>query len=89
MGLKRSGHVVANSSLSLEELKGERWTCEDRLLANAEPDGSINHGCYLKNRGNADCSLCGFTAHNEMSLAFNSRWESIRTGARIFFGEPR
>lgn len=89
MSMKRSGDPVANSFRSLEELKQERWTCEDRLLANAEPDGSINHGCYLKNRGNADCTLCGFAAHNEMSLAFKSQWESIFTGAKIFFGYPR
>jgi Fe-coproporphyrin III synthase len=89
MSMKRSGVPVANSFRSLEDLKQERWTCENRLLANAEPDGSINHGCYLQNRGNADCSLCGFAAHNEMSLAFRSQWESISTGARIFFGCPR
>ena len=83
--LKRQGYPVANSVRSLNELKQERWTCEDRLLANAEPDGSITQGCYLKNRGVADCSRCGFTAHNEMSLAFKGHVEAIRTGVRIFF----
>ncbi len=83
--LKRSGYPVANSVSSLQELKNERWTCEDGLLANAEPDGSIYHGCYLKNRGIAECSYCGFTAHNEISLAFKMKWESIRTGMNIFF----
>ncbi len=83
--LKRSGYPVANSVSSLQELKKERWTCEDGLLANAEPDGSIYHGCYLKNRGIAECSYCGFAAHNEMSLAFKMKWESIRTGMKIFF----
>jgi sulfatase maturation enzyme AslB (radical SAM superfamily) len=83
--MKMEGYPVANSFLSLEHLKKERWTCEDKLLANAEPDGTILHGCYLKNRGTSDCSLCGFSAHNEMSLAFKGRLEAIRTGVNIFF----
>ncbi len=83
--LKRLGYPVANSVRSLQELKLERWTCEDGLLANAEPDGTIHPGCYLKNRGIAECSFCGFAAHNEMSLAFKMKWESIRTGMKIFF----
>lgn len=85
MRLKRAGFPVANSFLSLGEMKKSRWTCEDRLLANAEPDGTVLHGCYLKNRGKSECSLCGFTAHNEMSLAFAGRAESILTGMKIFF----
>ncbi len=88
MRLKSAGFPVANSFLSLEDMKKSRWTCEDRLLANAEPDGTILHGCYLKNRGKSDCSLCGFTAHNEMSLAFAGRAESILAGMRIFFSSP-
>ena len=83
--LKRLGYPVANSVRSLQELKLERWTCEDGLLANAEPDGTIHHGCYLKNRGIAECSFCGFAAHNEMSLAFKMKWQSVRTGMKIFF----
>jgi len=83
--LKQHGYPVANSTGSLLEMKRTVWTCEDRLLANAEPDGTIRRGCYLKNRGESVCSLCGFTAHNEMTLAFRGRWESIRTGLEIFF----
>lgn len=83
--LKQEGYPVANSLRSLEELKRPFWTCEDRLLANAEPDGTILHGCYLKNRGPSDCSHCGFSAHNEMSLAFRGQWESVVTGLRTFF----
>jgi hypothetical protein len=88
ISLKQLGYPVANSFNSLRELKNERWTCKDGLLANAEPDGTILHGCYLKNRGTSDCSLCGFTAHNEMSLAFKGGLQSILTGARIFFSGP-
>jgi len=84
--LKHLGYPVANSVGSLQEMKKDRWTCEDRLLANAEPDGTIHQGCYLKNRGPAVCSLCGFTAHNEMSLAFKRKWQSVQAGTRIFFG---
>jgi MoaA/NifB/PqqE/SkfB family radical SAM enzyme len=83
--MKKAGYPVANSSTSLKQLRERRWTCEDRLLANAEPDGTILHGCYLKNRGPSECSLCGFTAHNEISLAFKGYWDSIRSGVRIFF----
>lgn len=83
--LKREGYPVANSFASLQELKKELWTCEDKLLANAEPDGIVLHGCYLKNRGPSQCNYCGFSAHNEMSLAFRGGLESIMTGVRIFF----
>lgn len=83
--LKNEGYPVANSFASLVDLKKERWTCEEGLLANAEPDGSIFHGCYLKNRGPSQCSLCGFSAHNEMSLAFRGGFQSILTGLRTFF----
>jgi Fe-coproporphyrin III synthase len=86
MQLKKLGYPVANSFRSLRELQKERWSCEDRLLANAEPDGTITQGCYLKNRGKTDCSLCGFTAHNEMTLAFRGSVQAISTGLRIFFG---
>ncbi|MDQ7781880.1 MAG: radical SAM protein [Desulfomonilaceae bacterium] len=83
--LKSRGYPVANSFNSLKELKQTPWTCEDRLLANVEPDGTILHGCYLKNRGPAVCSLCGFSAHNEMSLAFKGQWQSIAVGMKTFF----
>lgn len=83
--LKRDGYPVANSYSSLNDLKKTRWTCYDGLLANAEPDGLISRGCYLQNRGPSECERCGFTAHNEISLAFNGNLESIMTGLRIFF----
>jgi len=83
--LKLRGFPVANSFASLNDMKQVPWTCRDKLLANAEPDGTILHGCYLKNRGTSNCLLCGFSAHNEMSLAFEGCLDSIRTGLRIFF----
>ncbi|MBI5252184.1 MAG: radical SAM protein [Desulfomonile tiedjei] len=85
--LKGLGYPVANSYRSLRELKQEKWTCQDKLLANAEPDGTVLHGCYLKNRGPQECGCCGFAAHNEMTLAFNGNLESILAGMKIFFGK--
>ena len=83
--LKRAGYPVANSILSLSQMEQDRWACDDTLLANAEPDGTILHGCYLKNRAESNCAHCGFTAHNEMTLAFQGRLQSILTGLKIFF----
>jgi hypothetical protein len=85
--LKEAGYPVTNSFDSLNDLKRVPWTCEDKLLANAEPDGTILHGCYLKNRGPSQCRLCGFSAHNEMSLAFKGSVQSILTGLKVFFQE--
>jgi MoaA/NifB/PqqE/SkfB family radical SAM enzyme len=88
MMMKRLGYPIMNSFASLEELKRETWSCEEGFLANAEPDGTILHGCYLKNRGPSECSMCGFAAHNEMTLAFRGNLESIVTGMKVFFGNP-
>ncbi len=85
MALKRAGYPVANSEASLNELKRSRWTCDDKLLVNADPDGSVQWGCYLKNRGPSECSRCGFTAHNEISLAFRGNIQAISAGLKIFF----
>jgi len=84
--MKKAGYPVANTLGSLEQLRNAGWYCEDRLLANAEPDGTISHGCYLKNRGPTQCELCGFSAHNEMTLAFRGKSASIRAGLHTFFG---
>lgn len=86
--LKKLGYPVANSVQSLNELQRPGWTCEDRLLANAEPEGTVTDGCYLKNRGTSECALCGFSAHNEMSLAFRGSVPAIFSGIKIFFGDP-
>lgn len=83
--LKRDGYPVANSFSSLNDMKKTKWTCYDGLLANAEPDGRISCGCYLNNRGPSKCERCGFSAHNEISLAFRGNIESIVTGLKIFF----
>jgi Fe-coproporphyrin III synthase len=84
--LKERGFPIANSYTSLHQMKLERWLCADEFLVNVDPDGTISRGCYLKNRGVADCSKCGFTAHNEMSLAFKFNAGSIICGMKTFFG---
>ncbi len=84
ISLKASGFPVAVSRRCLEALKENTWACRDFLLANVEPDGSINLGCYVKNRGHRDCRACGFAAHTEISLAFDLNLESILAGWRMF-----
>jgi len=60
------------------------WHCRDWLLANVDPDGSMHTGCYVKNRGEIDCSECGFTPVAEASGAFDLRPGSILAGWRLF-----
>ncbi len=84
ISLKSDGYPVAVSYSCLEALKRNTWKCHDFLLANVEPDGIINRGCYVKNRGNVDCAKCGFAAHTEISLAFDLNPGSILAGWRIF-----
>ena len=87
--LKKEGYPVTDSYLCLESLKNNSWHCQDWMLANAEPDGSINLGCYVKGRGAVQCRMCGFAAHTEISLAYNWHIESILAGRKIFrYGKP-
>lgn len=83
--MKLRGYPIVNTVSSLTALKQARWPCESLLLANADPDGTVSYGCYLKNRGPSVCELCGFTAHSEMTLAFRGNLQSIRAGIRTFF----
>jgi len=83
--LKRTGFPVLNSFAALQALKRNTWRCDDRLIDNANPDGSITQGCYLKNRADIDCSKCGFSPHTEISLACQVNLQSILAGHRIFF----
>ncbi len=83
--LKRAGFPVLNSIAALQALKRNTWRCDDRLIDNANPDGTITQGCYLKNRADIDCSKCGFSPHTEISLACQMNLQSILAGQRIFF----
>jgi len=84
MNLKRNGYSVIDSYVTLEALKENRWRCHSWLIANAEPDGSINYGCYLRNRADVSCAKCGFAAHTEISKAYDWHWQAIQAGSKIF-----
>jgi hypothetical protein len=83
--LKRSGIRILNSIAALQALKRNRWTCRDSLVDNANPDGTLHQGCYLKGRADIDCSRCGFSPHTEISLAFRGNPQAILAGFKIFF----
>lgn len=85
ISLKREGYKISDSVLALELLKNNKWSCEPWMIANVEPDGTYNHGCYLKNRIEVDnpCGLCGFAAHTEISLAYQLHWQAITAGKEI------
>jgi Fe-coproporphyrin III synthase len=84
IALKKSGFRVLNSISSLTALKRNTWRCRDWLLDNANPDGSLSQGCYLKGRADIDCSRCGFSPHTEISLAFQGDLRAIKAGFDIF-----
>lgn len=85
IGLKKEGYPLTDSLLALKSLKDNKWRCEPWMIANVEPDGTFNQGCYLKNRTPDDnpCALCGFAAHTEISLAYQLHWEAIMAGKDI------
>ncbi|MDO9086106.1 MAG: hypothetical protein Q7U53_07865 [Anaerolineaceae bacterium] len=85
ISMKREGYPILNSFAALKALKRNTWRCDDRLVDNANPDGSINQGCYLKNRADIDCEKCGFSPHTEISLACQANLQSILAGHKIFF----
>lgn len=82
--LKHSGIHVLNSIPALRALERNHWTCRDYLLDNANPDESIQQGCYLKGRTDIDCSLCGFSPHTEISLASFGNLRAIISGMKVF-----
>ncbi len=85
IGLKREGVKIVNSMPALRALMANTWTCRDWLMDNANPDGSLNHGCYLKGRADIDCARCGFSPHTEISLAFGGNLSAVQAGLRVFF----
>lgn len=84
IAMKREGFPVADSEGTLVAMKDNSWRCQDWMLENADPDGTVAQGCYLRNRGTADCRKCGFAAHAEISRAFDLSPSAILTGMRIF-----
>jgi len=83
--LKQDGYPITDSVPALNALKDNKWRCEPWMIANVEPDGTFNQGCYLQHRTPDDnpCSLCGFAAHTEISLAYQLHWEAIMAGKKI------
>ena len=84
MAIKREGYPVLNSTPSLHALQGNRWKCHSWLVDCANPDGTINQGCYLQGRAKADCRICGFSPYTEISLAFRGNPLAILAGMKIF-----
>lgn len=82
--LKREGVRILNSTAALQALKRNTWTCRDTLVDNANPDGSLQQGCYLKGRADIDCSRCGFSPHTEISLACRGVPGAVLAGLKIF-----
>ena len=85
--LKKEGHKLLDSFSCFQKMKTNRWKCRDFLVASVEPGGQITHGCYLKNRVDAiSCADCGFSAHCEISLAYDLDPGAINAAKSIFWG---
>ena len=82
--LKSEGYPIEVSYNCMEALKTNSWKCRPWMIANVDPDGRLTHGCYIKNRGDVSCGKCGFSAHTEISLAYNGSLESFALGNRVF-----
>jgi len=82
--LKKKGYPIVDSYDCLLAMKDNSWVCHDWMLVNANPDGVITQGCYLKTRGEIDCKKCGFAAHVEISKAYDLSIASINVGRKIF-----
>ncbi len=84
LALKEQGYPILASRRAIEALRDNSWRCHDWLIASANPDGTIQTGCYLKGRDRIMCDKCGFAAHTEISLAFDLVPEAIAVGHRVF-----
>lgn len=82
--LKREGYPIMDTYKTLEAMKDNSWRCHDWMIANANPDGTITKGCYIKDRGEINCKYCGFAAHTELSLAYDFYLPAINMGRKIF-----
>jgi len=84
IALKRKGYPLFNSIAALRALADNTWSCHPWLLANVNPDGSLTQGCYLTKRSKISCEHCGFSAHVELSLAYDWNAQAIVAGSRVF-----
>ncbi len=81
---KKRGYPVFNSINSLKSMISNNWRCDETILINVDPDGSVTKGCYAKNRGDIRCSECGFTPVAEATGALRFQAGSIKAGWEIF-----
>ena len=85
-GLKREGYPLVDSYGCLQKMGRNTWKCHDFLVSSVDPDGKIIYGCYLKDRvENISCSDCGFTAHCEISMAYQFNPGALNAAKRIFW----
>ncbi len=85
--LKKKGVKILNSVSCLKRMAANTWSCNDFLVSSVEADGMVSYGCYLKNRvEKISCADCGFTAHCEISLAYQLILDSIMSASKIFWG---
>ncbi len=82
--MKQRGYPLINSVAALKALKRNQWTCRPWMVASVDPERGYSQGCYVKNRGTLNCNLCGFSAHTELSLAYNGALSAILLGQTIF-----
>ncbi|MCE5330481.1 radical SAM protein [bacterium] len=86
--LKNRKFNILDSETALKKMINNDWKCEDYLVASVDPDGTINYGCYLKNRvKNISCKNCGFLAHCEISLSFQLNLNALISAKTIFWGK--
>lgn len=84
INLKKRGLPILNSSGRLKAMIENRWRCNNDILINVDPDGTITKGCYVKSRGEINCDSCGFTPVAEASGALDFIPGSLWAGWRLF-----
>jgi len=82
--LKGRGFPLLNSASRLRAMIDNTWKCHEDILANVDPDGTCETGCYVKNRGTVNCAACGFTPVAEASGAIDFIPGSLMAGWKIF-----
>lgn len=81
--LKKTFPLI-NSEKALRGMIDNAWFCQDDLLINVDPDGTITQGCYVKSRGEVRCRECGFAPVAEASQALNLCPASLLAGWRAY-----
>lgn len=82
--MKKQGFPILNSAGRLKAMIHNQWRCQEDILINVDPDGTITKGCYVKSRGEINCDSCGFTPVAEASGALDFIPGSLWAGWRLF-----